>query len=146
MSFERNAAGKVAVPDDLRDLLLEFTISYLLEHPDDLIEYAVEFFTRLRDNRQNLITRSNAQTCSSTPDESVEEGTRPPQSIIPRPIGLSISPTQHHLSKKHTFLSHFFLHVVLGYLLSNWIFSMFPHNLCLSTSPFFSSCQLFKLP
>lgn len=72
MSCQRNA-NKITVPDDLRDILLEFTISYLLEQPGDIVDYAVDFFTRLRDNRQTMLIQSNA-TCSSTPDESVEEG------------------------------------------------------------------------
>ncbi|XP_057337213.1 cAMP-dependent protein kinase type II regulatory subunit [Microplitis mediator] len=71
MSCQRNT-GKITVPEDLRNILLEFTISYLLEQPGDIIDYAVEFFTRLRDNRQTMLIQSNA-TCSSTPDESVEE-------------------------------------------------------------------------
>ncbi|XP_018318273.1 cAMP-dependent protein kinase type II regulatory subunit isoform X2 [Mycetomoellerius zeteki] len=70
MSCQRNA-GKITVPDDLRDVLLEFTISYLLEQPGDIIDYAVDFFTRLRDARRTqLIHTDGHQTCSSTPDES----------------------------------------------------------------------------
>lgn len=72
MSCQRNA-GKITVPDDLRDVLLEFTISYLLEQPGDIIDYAVEFFTRLRDNRRTQLIQPDAQTCASTPDESVDE-------------------------------------------------------------------------
>ncbi|XP_063977546.1 cAMP-dependent protein kinase type II regulatory subunit [Diachasmimorpha longicaudata] len=71
MSCPRNA-GKITVPDDLRDILLEFTISYLLEQPGDIVDYAVDFFTRLRENRQTMLIQPNA-TCSSTPDESVDE-------------------------------------------------------------------------
>ncbi|XP_034944266.1 cAMP-dependent protein kinase type II regulatory subunit [Chelonus insularis] len=71
MSCQRNA-GKITVPDDLRNILLEFTISYLLEQPADIIDYAVDFFTKLRDNQQSMLIQSNA-TCSSTPDETVEE-------------------------------------------------------------------------
>lgn len=73
MSCQRNA-GKITVPDDLRDVLLEFTISYLLEQPGDIIDYAVDFFTRLRNARQTQLIRPDTQTCSSTPDESVDEG------------------------------------------------------------------------
>lgn len=76
MSCQRNA-GKITVPDDLRDVLLEFTISYLLEQPGDIIDYAVEFFTRLRDNRRTQLIQPDAHTCASTPDESVDEGTCP---------------------------------------------------------------------
>ncbi|KAG5312191.1 KAPR2 kinase, partial [Acromyrmex insinuator] len=73
MSCQRNA-GKITVPDDLRDVLLEFTISYLLEQPGDIIDYAVDFFTRLRDARHTQLIHTDGQTCSSTPDESVDEG------------------------------------------------------------------------
>ncbi|XP_011876086.1 PREDICTED: cAMP-dependent protein kinase type II regulatory subunit isoform X1 [Vollenhovia emeryi] len=72
MSCQRNA-GKITVPDDLRDVLLEFTISYLLEQPGDIIDYAVDFFTRLRDARRTQLIQADGQTCSSTPDESVDE-------------------------------------------------------------------------
>lgn len=75
MSCQRNT-GKITVPDELRDILLEFTISYLLEQPVDIIEYAVGFFTQLRDSRQTQLIQPTAQTCSSTPDESVDEGER----------------------------------------------------------------------
>ena len=74
MSCQRNSSG-ITVPDDLRDILLEFTISFLLEQPDDILDYGVEFFTRLRENRQNQLIQSG-QTCTSTPDESVEEGNK----------------------------------------------------------------------
>lgn len=73
MSCQRNA-GKITVPDELRDVLLEFTISYLLEQPVDIIDYAVGFFTQLRESRQTQLIEAPAQTASSTPDESVEEG------------------------------------------------------------------------
>ncbi|KAK9305976.1 hypothetical protein QLX08_003209 [Tetragonisca angustula] len=72
MSCQRNA-GKITVPDELRDVLLEFTIGYLLEQPVDIIDYAVGFFTQLRESRQTQLIQAPAQTASSTPDESVEE-------------------------------------------------------------------------
>lgn len=73
MSCQRNA-GKITVPDELRDILLEFTISYLLEQPVDIIDYAVGFFTQLRESRHLQLIQPTAQPCSSTPDESVDEG------------------------------------------------------------------------
>ncbi|KAI4498281.1 hypothetical protein M0802_006767 [Mischocyttarus mexicanus] len=72
MTCQRNAA-KFTVPDDLREVLLEFTINYLLQQPGDIIDYAVEFFTKLRDNRRTQLIQPDAQTCASTPDESVDE-------------------------------------------------------------------------
>lgn len=49
--MNKQAPTKINVPDELRDVLLEFTISYLLEQPPDVVNYAVQFFTKLRDNR-----------------------------------------------------------------------------------------------
>lgn len=68
--------SRYTVPDELRDMLLEFTISYLLEQPPDIVDYAVEFFTKLRETRGAVkITRED--TTATSPTESVlsvEEG------------------------------------------------------------------------
>lgn len=61
-------ASKVNVPDDLRDILLEFTINYLLEQPPDIIDYAVDFFKKLQDNRRAAPARENAPV---SPDDSI---------------------------------------------------------------------------
>lgn len=65
---------RIQVPDDLREVLLEFTISYLLEQPGDVISYAADYFTRLRESRTTgLIYESvatGAATDVSSPDES----------------------------------------------------------------------------
>lgn len=65
-------AGKITVPDDLRDVLLEFTISYLLEQPGDVIDYAVDFFTRLRDTRQAQLIHEE-RICISPEEEDEGE-------------------------------------------------------------------------
>ncbi|KAK9892212.1 hypothetical protein WA026_019016 [Henosepilachna vigintioctopunctata] len=46
---------RIQVPDDLREVLLEFTISYLLEQPGDVVEYAAEYFSRLRESRTSAL-------------------------------------------------------------------------------------------
>lgn len=74
MKMNRPQAHRIQVPDELREVLLEFTISYLLEQPGDIIGYAVDYFQRLRDNRMTTYDGTTA----SSPDESVishEEGT-----------------------------------------------------------------------
>lgn len=62
------------MPDDLREVLLEFTISYLLEQPGDVVSYAADYFTRLRDNRTTAIVfageSSGPIATPSSPDES----------------------------------------------------------------------------
>lgn len=59
------------MPEDLREILLEFTISYLLEQPGDIIDYAVDFFTKLRANRSNFLP---SEPTALTPDEAIDEG------------------------------------------------------------------------
>ncbi|KAF9424913.1 hypothetical protein HW555_000214 [Spodoptera exigua] len=68
--MSRPQGGRIQVPDDLREILLEFTISYLLEQPGDVINYAVEFFTRLQNNRTTTVVRAPTVT-AGTPDESI---------------------------------------------------------------------------
>lgn len=65
---------RIQVPDGLRDVLLEFSIAYLLEQPGDVIDYAVEFFTKLQENRK----ATAEPTDLPSPDESIisqDEGT-----------------------------------------------------------------------
>lgn len=61
---------KVKVPDGLRDILLEFSIAYLLEQPGDIVDYAVDFFTKLQANR-NRASSSSSAAKPMTPDESI---------------------------------------------------------------------------
>lgn len=72
------AGGRIQVPDELREVLLEFTISYLLEQPGDVIGYAADYFSRLRDARTTTILFDGApQEEVLSPDDSTiskEEG------------------------------------------------------------------------
>lgn len=61
---------KVKVPDSLRDVLLEFSIAYLLEQPGDVIDFAVDFFTKLQTNRAQTGIGIGI-TKPTTPDESI---------------------------------------------------------------------------
>lgn len=60
---------RIQVPDSLRDVLLEFSIAYLLEQPGDVIDYAVEFFTKLQENRKT--TTVVHDEVPPSPDESI---------------------------------------------------------------------------
>ncbi|XP_063242250.1 cAMP-dependent protein kinase type II regulatory subunit [Bacillus rossius redtenbacheri] len=68
--MSRQEGGRISVPDELRDLLLEFTISYLLEQPSDILTYAADYFIKLRENRTNEIIRPTLDGPES-PDDSV---------------------------------------------------------------------------
>lgn len=72
------AGGRIQVPDELREVLLEFTISYLLEQPGDVIAYAADYFAKLRDARTTAILYDGAPSEEAlSPDDSTiskEEG------------------------------------------------------------------------
>ncbi|GJQ66639.1 Pka-R2 [Trypoxylus dichotomus] len=81
--MSRNPGQRIVVPDDLREVLLEFTISYLLEQPGDVVSYAADYFTRLRDNRTAAIVfagESSGQvaTPSSPDDSTISKEEEPP--------------------------------------------------------------------
>ncbi|CAG7728033.1 unnamed protein product [Allacma fusca] len=40
------------VPDELRETLLDFTIAYLLERPNNLADFGLNFFQRLKRERE----------------------------------------------------------------------------------------------
>lgn len=69
--MSRNQAGnRIQVPNDLREVLLEFTISYLLEQPGDVIVYAADYFSRLRESRTAALIYGPTTPGSISPQES----------------------------------------------------------------------------
>ncbi len=53
--MSRNYLNRVNVPDELRELLLDFVVNYLLEQPrEDVVTYACDFFHRLKERRTLL--------------------------------------------------------------------------------------------
>ena len=49
-----------------KDVLLDFTVQYLIEQPDELVEFALAYFSRLQVKR-----RSEALTNNESEDESM---------------------------------------------------------------------------
>lgn len=75
--------SRLCVPAELRDLLLEFTVSCLLEQPQDVTAYAADFFARLRDTKREQAAINGQQSAAKaqTPDDSIisdEDGTPAP--------------------------------------------------------------------
>lgn len=64
--MSRTPVQRIQTPDELREILLEFTISYLLEQPGDVVDYAHEYFTRLKENRTTLVEGLNIPDAEST--------------------------------------------------------------------------------
>ncbi|XP_065226681.1 cAMP-dependent protein kinase type II regulatory subunit-like [Planococcus citri] len=57
--MSRGSVNKIYVPDELREILLDFTVNYLLEQPqEDVVTYACDFFNRLRETRKLADIRS----------------------------------------------------------------------------------------
>ncbi|GIX82420.1 hypothetical protein CEXT_260811 [Caerostris extrusa] len=57
------------VPKELTSLLLDFTVNVLLEKPADLVDYAVSYFTKLRDEGHSNNQQSVPLTSVTCEDE-----------------------------------------------------------------------------
>lgn len=57
MSTESNR--RIQVPDELKEVLLQFSIAYLVEQPPDLIDFAAEYFNKLQANRPEISSTDN---------------------------------------------------------------------------------------
>lgn len=68
--MHRQNIGKIPVPDEFRTLLLEFTVTYLMEQPNDVVDFALDYFSRLKEIKTTQLVRP------SSPDDSfsLEEG------------------------------------------------------------------------
>lgn len=50
------------MPDNFRDILTEFTIACMLEKPDNVINYAVKYFTKYQDDRKKTLSEVEIET------------------------------------------------------------------------------------
>lgn len=65
---------RIQVPDSLRDVLLEFSIAYLLEQPGDVVDYAVEYFVKLQENRKTTMVHVEMPSPDDESIMSADEG------------------------------------------------------------------------
>lgn len=70
MSTASDNAAKLNVPDELREMLLDFTIGYLLEQPSDIVDYAIEFFDKLKKSKLSSSKQQGAGDFSEEDDAS----------------------------------------------------------------------------
>ncbi|KAG0414982.1 hypothetical protein HPB47_007863 [Ixodes persulcatus] len=80
------------VPPELTNLLLEFTVNVMIERPTDLVDYAVRYFTGLREER---LRNASSQQQSRPPaidenDEAVYSDDEEPISLTSNPPALSV--------------------------------------------------------
>lgn len=48
-----NRGSRIEVPQELSNLLLDFTVSVLMNKPEHIVDYAANYFTRLREERKS---------------------------------------------------------------------------------------------
>lgn len=65
--------GKINVPDEFRSILLDLTVSYLLEQPSDVIEFALQHFNKLKLKEQEaaVAPKPPVEESLSTDDEGI---------------------------------------------------------------------------
>lgn len=78
--MNRNASSRLEVPAELTSLLLDFTVSVLVNKPADLLDYAATYFSRRRDERTSTATntdngghRAGGSAASNHMDEEDDE-------------------------------------------------------------------------
>jgi len=81
-------AGRLNVPDELRDTLLDFTVGYLLEHPSDIIDYGIEFFDKLKKTESSALAKRYTDDFSNDDDDDDDDDgsdiIAPPTRYYPR--------------------------------------------------------------
>jgi len=55
-NMSSDSSRRIQVPDELKEVLLQFSIAYLVEQPSDLIDFAAEYFNKLQAHRPNKST------------------------------------------------------------------------------------------
>ncbi|XP_001944873.1 cAMP-dependent protein kinase type II regulatory subunit [Acyrthosiphon pisum] len=78
MSTISDNAARLNVPDELRELLLDFTIGYLLEQPNNLIEYGIEFFEKLKNTKSSSNIKQQSAGDFSDEDDASDIDEAPP--------------------------------------------------------------------
>uniref|UniRef100_T1L305 RIIa domain-containing protein n=1 Tax=Tetranychus urticae TaxID=32264 RepID=T1L305_TETUR len=63
--MNRNSS-RLEVPQELTNLLLDFTVSVLINKPGDVVDYAASYFNRLKDERKAPIRCQTTSSSSST--------------------------------------------------------------------------------
>ena len=59
--MSRDTANRYEIPGQLQQLLLDFTVSCLVERPTDLVCFAAEYFAQLRQRQQQEDQTSQQQ-------------------------------------------------------------------------------------
>lgn len=67
-----------AVPAELQEVLLDFTVHYLVTQPPDLVDFALEYFSNLQQKREVVRSHSEDEEMESQEEEEEEESFEEP--------------------------------------------------------------------
>ncbi|XP_017959151.1 cAMP-dependent protein kinase type II regulatory subunit isoform X1 [Drosophila navojoa] len=74
-----DSSRRIQVPDELKEVLLQFSISYLVEQPPDLIDFAADYFNKLQANRP--ATGNTEITADDNQSVNSQEGDAEPPAV-----------------------------------------------------------------
>ena len=65
------SASQYRIPDELQEILLDFTVNYLIEQPSDIARFGVEYFVKLTAARNNKNEVDHSDDESMLSDEEI---------------------------------------------------------------------------
>ena len=65
------ASSPYRIPHELQEILLDFTVNYLIEQPTDIARFGVEYFVKLTDARNNKNEVDHSDDESMLSDEEI---------------------------------------------------------------------------
>ena len=71
MAASGTAASQYRIPDELQEILLDFTVNYLIEQPTDIARFGVEYFVKLTAARNNKNEVDHSDDESMLSDEEI---------------------------------------------------------------------------
>lgn len=109
--MSRDAASRYEIPGQLQQLLLDFTVSCLVERPADLVDFAADYFAQLRQRRQE---QHNQQTGGLVAGSAAHGNGHGPESDDSMLTDESDEPSPGKLFYyKSNYISFFFLQLVI---------------------------------
>ena len=98
-----SAAGssQYRIPDELQEILLDFTVNYLIEQPSDIARFGVEYFVKLTAARNNKNEVDHSDDESMLSDEEIRRNGLNIQGIVNFWLMLSWTETKKILQVQH---------------------------------------------
>lgn len=66
-----SSSNQYEIPHELQEVLLDFTVQYLIERPDDLTEFAFHYFSRLKRKKNQEIDHQSDESMVSEDEQGI---------------------------------------------------------------------------